>query len=100
MKGREKMVSMHDHVGKQFTNAQDFAIRSVRAWNELLITSADMAFDVVLKNWNYNRSLRNSVDQAVEDALKTQQKLSSEMMQVWQGYSSNVQEIMGKVVDG
>jgi hypothetical protein len=94
------MANMHDHVGKQFTTPQDFAVKTVRAWNELLMISADMAFDVVLKNWNYNRSLRNSADQAVEDALNTQHKLTSEMMQVWRGYSSNVQGIIEKAVDG
>lgn len=94
------MVNMYDYIGKPFTNAQDFTLRSVRAWNELLVTSADMAFDVVLKNWNYNRSLRNSTDKAIEEALTTQHKLTSEMMQVWQGYSSNVQDIIEKAVDG
>lgn len=94
------MANMQDYVGKQFVSAQDMAIKSVRTWNELMKTSADMAFDVVLKNWNYNRSLRNSADQAIEDALNTQHKLSNEMMQVWQGYSSDVQEIIEKAVDG
>jgi hypothetical protein len=96
-KGTPHMANMHDH--KQFTTAQDFAVKTVRAWNELLMISADMAFDVVLKNWNYNRSLRNSADQAIEDALSTQHKLTSEMMQVWQGYSNNVQDIIEKAVD-
>lgn len=90
---------MQDHVQNQFLNAKDFALRSVRAWNELLVTSTDMAFDVVLKNWNYNRSLRNSAEQALEDTLKTQHQLTSEMMQVWQGYSSDVQNIIGRAVD-
>ncbi len=94
------MVNMQDHVQKQFVSAQDVAIKSVRTWNELLMASTDMAFDVVLKNWNYNRSLRNSTDQAIEDALSTQHRLASEMMEVWKGYTSNVQEIIGKAVDG
>lgn len=93
------MVTVRDQIEKQFMDAQDFTLRSVRAWNELLMTSADMAFDVVLKNWNYNRSFRNSVDQAVEDALDMQHQLTSEMMQVWQGYSSNVQQIIERAVD-
>jgi len=93
------MNNMYDYIGKPFTNAQDFALRAVRAWNELVLTSADMALDVVLKNWNYNRSLRNSAEQAIEDTIQTQQKLTGEMMQVWKGYSSNVQEIIEKVVD-
>ncbi|NJN67500.1 MAG: hypothetical protein HC884_12700 [Chloroflexaceae bacterium] len=94
------MVDIQDQVHEQFINAHELAVRSVRAWNELLMISADMAFDVVLKNWNYNRSLRSSTEQAVENAIKTQQNLTSEMMQVWQGYTSNVQEVFGRAVDG
>lgn len=94
------MVTMRDHVHQQFMNAQDYTVRAVRAWNELMMTSADMAFDVVLKNWNYNRSVRNSADKAVEEALKTQHQLTNEMMEVWKGYSSNVQDIINKAVDG
>lgn len=94
------MVNVQDHVQKQFLSAQDFTLKTVRAWNELLVTSTDMAFDVVLKNWNYNRSLRNSTDQALEDALKTQHRLTNEMMHVWQGYTMDVHDILEKVVDG
>ncbi len=93
------MVPPLDEFQKPLTNAQDFALKSVRAWNELLMASTDMAFDVVLKNWNYNRSLRSSADQAVEDALKTQHQLANEMMHVWQGYTSNVREILDKAVE-
>lgn len=94
------MADKQDQGQGQMLNAQDLAMRSVRVWNELLMVSADMAFDVVLKNWNYNRSLRNSTEQAVEDALRTQQQLTGEMMQVWRGYANNVQEIIEKAVDG
>ncbi len=84
---------------KQITDAQDMTMKSMRTWNELLMTSADMAFDVVLKNWNYSRSLRSSADQAVEDAIKTQHRYTNEMMHVWRGYTNNVQEIVNKSVD-
>ncbi len=93
-------MDVPEHIRKQFLDAQDIAMKSMRAWNELVMTSTDMAFDVVLKNWNYNRSLRNSAEQAVEDAMKTQHRLNSEMMQVWQGYTHDVQEIVGKAIDG
>jgi DNA uptake protein ComE-like DNA-binding protein len=66
-----------------YQEATDHVLRSVRAWNELLATSTDMAFDVVLRNWNYSRSLRGSAEQAIEDAIKTQQRLSKEMLQAW-----------------
>jgi uncharacterized protein YeaO (DUF488 family) len=90
------MVDMNvpEQVQKQINDAQDMTVKSVRTWNELLMTSADMAFDVVLKNWNYSRSLRSSAEQAVEDAIKTQHRYTNEMMQVWRGYTNNVQDIV------
>jgi DNA uptake protein ComE-like DNA-binding protein len=92
-------MKVSDKVPGQITKAQDMTMKSVRAWNELLMTSADMAFDVVLKNWNYSRSLRGSADQAVEDAIKTQHRYTSEMMQVWRGYTNDVQEIVSKTME-
>ncbi len=92
-------MKVSDKVPGQITKAQDMTMKSVRAWNELLMTSADMAFDVVLKNWNYSRSLRGSADQAVEDAIKTQHRYTSEMMHVWRGYTNDVQEIVSKTID-
>jgi len=70
--------------------------RSVQAWNELLAASTDMAFDLVLKNWNYSRSLRGAADQAILDALKMQQRLSREMLQAWQGQGGEAKEKDGK----
>lgn len=84
---------------KQFTEAQDYTRKSLNIWNELVATSTDMAFDVVLKNWNYSRSLRSSAEQAIEDAIKTQHRLNNEMMQVWRGYTSSVQDILSKSVE-
>jgi hypothetical protein len=84
----------------QIGEAGDTISKSMRAWNDLLVTSADMAYDVVLKNWNYSRSLRGSAEQAVEDAITTQSRLAKEMLQVWQGYTSNVQEIISKSTKG
>lgn len=76
--------------------SSDPVVRSVRAWNELLAASTDMAFDAVLRNWDYSRSLRGSAEQAIEDALKTQQRLNREMLQAWQGYAGNIKEILEK----
>ncbi|MFP4437283.1 MAG: hypothetical protein ACLFVO_08540 [Chloroflexaceae bacterium] len=90
------MVDVQEQVRQQYLDAQEMATRSMNAWNELMVASTDMAFDVVLKNWNYSRSLRNSADQAVEDAIKTQHRLTNEMLQVWQGYTSNLQDIVTK----
>jgi hypothetical protein len=74
----------------------DPLLRSMRAWNELLTASTDMAFDMVLKNWDYSRSLRGAADQAVADALKMQQRLNKEMLQAWQGYASEIADILDK----
>jgi hypothetical protein len=92
-------VQISEQVQKQLADAQDMTIKSMRTWNELLMTSADMAFDVVLKNWNYSRSLRSSADQAIEDTIRTQHRYTNEMMQVWRGYTSNFQDIVNKAVD-
>lgn len=88
-----------------YQRVEDFTTSSVRAWNELVVTSTDMAFDMVLKNWNYSQSLRDSVEQAVvepfkaqrhiaeealEDVIKTQRSLTREMLQFWQGMAENV----------
>ncbi|WP_129627058.1 hypothetical protein [Candidatus Oscillochloris fontis] len=85
-----------ERLRQQSAGAADMMFRSVRAWNELLTTSTDMAFDVVLKNWDYSRSLRNSAEQAVADTLRTQQRLNREMIQAWQGLSEDVKDIMEK----
>ncbi|MEI6776174.1 MAG: hypothetical protein WCK70_04705 [Chloroflexales bacterium] len=85
-----------DQLRQQYAGAADMMLRSVRAWSDLLTTSTDMAFDVVLKNWDYSRSLRNSAEQAVADTIKTQHRLNREMLQAWQGYSDDVKEIIEK----
>ncbi len=85
-----------EQLRQPYAGAADMMLRSVRAWNELLTTSTDMAFDVVLKNWDYSRSLRNSAEQAVADAIRTQQRLNQEMRQAWQSYSDDVKEIIEK----
>ena len=89
-------TTVEETFRKQVSDAQDIVGKSVRAWNDLLVTSTDMAYDVVLKNWNYSRSLRSSAEQAVEDAINTQSRLAKEMLQVWQGYAEQVQDIMTK----
>lgn len=75
----------------------DPMFQSLRVWNELLAASTDMAFDMVLKNWDYSRSLRHSTEQAVADAIRTQQRLNQEMMQAWQGYVGDIQSIIERM---
>jgi hypothetical protein len=79
-----------------YKDTTDMVMRSMRAWNELLTASTDMAFDLVLKNWDYSRSLRGSAEQAVADAIKQQQRLNKEMLQAWQGYSSEIKDIIDR----
>jgi len=57
-----------------------------------MMASSDLAFDVVLRNWDYSRSLRNSTEQAIADAIKIQQRMHREMLQAWEGYSSEGKE--------
>jgi gas vesicle protein len=90
----EPEEQLREQLRKQYQDAADAVLRSARAWNELLATSTDMAFDLVLKNWDYSRSLRGSADQAIADALRMQQRLSKEMLQAWQGYSSEIKDIL------
>lgn len=80
----------------QAQEAGDAVLRSVQAWNELLAASTDMAFDLVLKNWDYSRSLRGASEQAIADTLRMQQRLSKEMLQAWQGYASEIKDILDK----
>jgi hypothetical protein len=92
----DETSKLEEQLRQQYAGATDMMLRSVRAWNELLTTSTDMAFDVVLKNWDYSRSLRNSAEQAVADAIRTQRRLNQEMLEAWQGYSDEVKEIIEK----
>lgn len=87
---------VEEQVRKQMAEAQDLVSKSLRAWNELMVTSTDMAYDTVLKSWNYSRSLRSGSEQAVEDAINTQSRLAREMMQAWQGYAESAQSIFNK----
>jgi hypothetical protein len=87
---------LQEQLQQQASDTADVMLRSVRAWNELFAASTDMAFDVVLKNWDYSRSLRSSTEQAIADTLRLHQRLNKEMMQAWEGYSSEIKEILDK----
>lgn len=92
----EKTGGLQDRLQQQAHETADVMLRSVRAWNELLAASTDMAFDVVLKNWDYSRSLRGSAEQAIADTIRLQQRLNKEMLQAWEGYSSEIKDIVDK----
>ncbi|MFV9505422.1 MAG: hypothetical protein AB4911_12770 [Oscillochloridaceae bacterium umkhey_bin13] len=87
---------MQDRMRQQYSETTDTMLRSVRAWNELMMASTDMAFDVVLRNWDYSRSLRGSAEQAVADAIRVQQRMNKEMQQAWDGYSSDIKDILDR----
>lgn len=80
----DELKHLQERLQAQASDTTDAVLRSVRAWNDLLAASTDMAFDVVLKNWNYSRSLRGSAEQAIADTLRLQQRLSREMLQAWE----------------
>jgi len=85
---------LKERARRQYSDTADVMLRSVRAWNELLTASTDMAFDIVLKNWDYSRSLRGSAEQAIADAVRLQQRMNKEMLQTWEGYSSEIKDIV------
>jgi uncharacterized protein (DUF1697 family) len=85
---------LEERLRQQYSDTADVMLRSMRAWNELLTASTDMAFDVVLKNWDYSRSLRGSAEQAMADAIKLHQRMNKEMLQAWEGYSSEIKDII------
>jgi hypothetical protein len=90
----DEVERLQERLRHQYSDTADIMLRSMHAWNELLTASTDMAFDVVLKNWDYSRSLRGSAEQAMADALKLHQRMNKEMLQAWEGYSSEVKDII------
>ncbi len=90
----EELERVQELMRKHYSDTTDVMLSSVRAWNELVIASTDMAFDLVLKNWDYSRSLRGSAEQAIADAIRIQQRMNKEMRQAWDGYSSDLREIV------
>ena len=92
----DDLQRLQERMHEQYNGTADMMLRSVRAWSELLTASTDMAFDVVLKNWDYSRSVRGSADQAIADTIKLQQRLNKEMLQAWEGYSSEIKDLVEK----
>lgn len=90
----DDMQRLQERMRQQAVGTADMVLRSARAWSELLTASTDMAFDVVLKNWDYSRSLRGSAEQAIADAIRLQQRMNKEMLQAWEGYSSEIKDII------
>ena len=92
----DEVEQIQERMRQQYSDTTEIVMRSMRAWNELMTASTDLAFDVVLKNWDYSRSMRGSAEQAIADAIKLQQRMNKEMLQVWEGYSSEIKEILDR----
>ncbi|MEI8165206.1 MAG: hypothetical protein WCG26_02470 [Chloroflexales bacterium] len=90
----DEVEQLQKRLRQQSSDTTDMMLRSMRAWNELLAASTDMAFDAVLKNWDYSRSMRGSAEQAIADAISLQKRMNREMLQAWEGYSGEVKEII------
>jgi gas vesicle protein len=90
----DEVEQFQARLRQQSSDTTDMMLRSMRAWNELLAASTDMAFDAVLKNWDYSRSMRGSAEQAIADAINLQKRMNREMLQAWEGYSGEVKEII------
>lgn len=90
----DEMQRLQERMKEQYSDTAEIMLRSMRAWNELLTASTDMAFDIVLKNWDYSRSMRGSAEQAIADAVKLQRRMNKEMLQAWEGYSSEIKDII------
>lgn len=73
---------------------QDMLSRYTSAMNEVVAMNIDVAFDVLLKNYNFACSMRNSADMMMDDMIKGQQRLMTEMMQVAQNYAAKLPDMM------
>lgn len=93
---REQFENVQQQARRQYDVTQNLAATSLRTWNQLLAISNDAAFDAALRSWNYSRSVRDSAEQALEDAVKRQREVSAEMLKVWQGYTDSVSETINR----
>jgi hypothetical protein len=76
---------------------QDMMSRYTHTMNEVVAMNMDVAFDVLLKNYNFVCSMRNSADMMMGDMIKSQQRLITEMVHVAQDYAAKLPAIMPSV---
>lgn len=74
--------------------AQELYSKTAQTWNEMLSASSDMAFDAVLRNWNYAKAVRAESDKAIEAAVEQQRTYTQQMVNAMQGYSGSMQQMM------
>lgn len=76
---------------------QDMMSRYTSTMNEVVAMNMDVAFDVLLKNYNFACSMRNSADMMMGDMIKGQQRLMTEMVHVAQDYAAKLPDMMPMV---
>ncbi|MDP9372536.1 MAG: hypothetical protein M3Q65_08815 [Chloroflexota bacterium] len=81
-----------EQVWRQYEVAGQSAAAAIRAYNQVLATSADIAFGVVLRAWGCNRIAIDAANQAVEDTIKLQRRMMGEALQVYEDFISRLNE--------
>lgn len=77
---------------------QDLFVNYVNAANEVVALNVDLFFDVALKNFNVTSNLRNSADALLADALRGQQGLVNDVVQVAQSYAAKLPAALTPIV--
>ncbi len=83
---------IEEQVWRQYEVAGQSATAAIRAYNQLLATSADIAFGVILRAWGYNRTVIDAANQAVEDTIMLQRRMTGEALQVYEDFISRLNE--------
>lgn len=75
-----------EQVWRQYEGAGQSATAAVRAYYQFVAASADTAFGVILRTWAYNRTVIDATNQAVEDTIKLQRRMTVEALQVYEDF--------------
>jgi len=93
---QRQFENVQDQARQQYAVTQELTANSLRTWNQMVAAGADYAFDSVLRNWNYTKSLRDASEQALEETVQRQRETTAQMLEVWQGYSNSVADTLSK----
>lgn len=91
---QEQVKQVQEQWQAQASQAQEMFSKTAQTWNEMLSASSDMAFDAVLRNWNYAKAVRAEADKAIEAAVEQQRAYTQQMVRAMQGYSGSMQQMM------
>ncbi len=83
---------VEEQVWRQYEVAGPSATAAVRAYYQFLAASADITFGVILRAWACNRTVIDAANQAVEDTIKLQRRMTGEALQVHQDFISRLNE--------